>query len=534
MKALFFGIIFTITLLGAMNLAHGDGLTQENLPPASVGDREASLFIKISPAVLTKDTIGDTYLEMRLFDAKTDETIQHTSFFVTVDKGGELLMRNLFHTHSGNLRLKIQPTDVALNDVKVFGDQEPFQGGWTSTNDQISVKAPILLEAGLYHFEIEIFGIDNDRNIFIPQDAPKFDSWLSVGDIFDEEIDFKGTSYPVAVTSYYDVIDNFKFDEKTKTVSFSMPFNWDIQRLEKQNIFVHEEIHFPNSFSEFTKSPLYTATVNGFPITGRMLIADPYSAEDTLILHFLLSKDNILSIAKTVPANADTMEFALSPSSNAEIGKSAFQIDFPTGARASINFGKNFVAGQSVPFDITFFDKDSKLLKFVRYGYSIENSKGTNLFESLGDDSNAVGILSTEGIDKHEFTFPSQGTYKLNIAIFSHGIDDLQTYSGIAGKKFEITSDETSNLAIPSWIKNNAGWWKEGKIGDNDFVQGIQWLIQNKIMIIPASAVSGESSGQSIPSWIKNNAGWWKEGKIGDNDFVQGIQWLISNGVIKI
>ena len=39
---------------------------------------------------------------------------------------------------------------------------------------------------------------------------------------------------------------------------------------------------------------------------------------------------------------------------------------------------------------------------------------------------------------------------------------------------------------------------------------------------------------QSIPSWIKNNAGWWANGQISDDEFVKGIQWLISNGIIKI
>jgi len=38
----------------------------------------------------------------------------------------------------------------------------------------------------------------------------------------------------------------------------------------------------------------------------------------------------------------------------------------------------------------------------------------------------------------------------------------------------------------------------------------------------------------SIPSWIKNNAGWWADGQIDDNSFVTGLQWLISNGIMKI
>ena len=39
---------------------------------------------------------------------------------------------------------------------------------------------------------------------------------------------------------------------------------------------------------------------------------------------------------------------------------------------------------------------------------------------------------------------------------------------------------------------------------------------------------------QNIPSWIKNNAGWWSDGQIGDSDFVSGIQWLVSNGIMKV
>ena len=41
-------------------------------------------------------------------------------------------------------------------------------------------------------------------------------------------------------------------------------------------------------------------------------------------------------------------------------------------------------------------------------------------------------------------------------------------------------------------------------------------------------------SAQSIPDWVKNNAGWWAEGAIGDSDFVQGIQFLIKEGIMSI
>ncbi len=35
-----------------------------------------------------------------------------------------------------------------------------------------------------------------------------------------------------------------------------------------------------------------------------------------------------------------------------------------------------------------------------------------------------------------------------------------------------------------------------------------------------------------VPTWVKNNAGWWAEGLIDDNAFAQGIEFLIKEGII--
>src|SRR5574338_145250 len=86
---------------------------------------------------------------------------------------------------------------------------------------------------------------------------------------------------------------------------------------------------------------------------------------------------------------------------------------------------------------------------------------------------------------------------------------------------------------IPAWIKNNARWWSQGQIADADFVQGLQYLIKEKIMKIPETK-KGEPSVQKIPAWVKTNADWWANGKISDNEFVVGIQYLIANGIMKI
>jgi len=86
---------------------------------------------------------------------------------------------------------------------------------------------------------------------------------------------------------------------------------------------------------------------------------------------------------------------------------------------------------------------------------------------------------------------------------------------------------------IPYWVKNNAGWWAEDEISDDDFIVGIEYLIKNKIIGI-SSQNNKENSSDVIPSWIKNNAGWWSAGQISDDDFLSGIKYLIENNIIKV
>ena len=87
---------------------------------------------------------------------------------------------------------------------------------------------------------------------------------------------------------------------------------------------------------------------------------------------------------------------------------------------------------------------------------------------------------------------------------------------------------------IPNWIKNTAGWWATNQIDDSSFLQGIQYLIKEKIIVVPPTETAESAGSQKVPLWIKNNAGWWAEGQINDSSFVLGIQWLISNDIIKI
>jgi len=59
-------------------------------------------------------------------------------------------------------------------------------------------------------------------------------------------------------------------------------------------------------------------------------------------------------------------------------------------------------------------------------------------------------------------------------------------------------------------------------------------LIKEGIIKIPETVSSGNGGSQEIPSWIKNNADWWAQGLISDDEFVKGIQYLVEQGIIQV
>ena len=57
--------------------------------------------------------------------------------------------------------------------------------------------------------------MDNDRNIFIAEQAPKFDAYLSVGDVYHNNWNYLGQNYSTTLISYYDKINNLNLQPAT-------------------------------------------------------------------------------------------------------------------------------------------------------------------------------------------------------------------------------------------------------------------------------------------------------------------------------
>jgi hypothetical protein len=447
----FLGMVVLLVTLGNLisERAYGDGLTAENLPPATIGDRKASLFVKISPPVLTTGSQQNAFLQFRLFDERNNQTIKFVTYEISIRKANtppesRPLMRDFFQAPNGLLTIKVEPTESG--PIQLLGDRDPFLGALVADpGGTVNIRGPILTDGGLYHIEVRIFGIDNVRNIFKPEDAPKYDSYLSIGDVTSHNLTYNGRPYNSTLISYYDVIEDFNYNPQAQNISWSMPFNWNTTRIGEQNIFVHEEIKLPNAFLQAinasTSPATFNASVNSQPLVGRALAIDPFSSPNATVVHYLINKNQILEMANnltsirvngtTTPANASTrnsssvenalgpninfMSFSLEPHTQGNATQSTSS-DLTTdtgGIHASVSWEPTQLkAGKQSTVHINFSDAFSgePLLANVAYDMAILDSNGTQVLKM----DNLTAINATHS---SEVSFPADAIYQIEVNV---------------------------------------------------------------------------------------------------------------------
>jgi len=94
--------------------------------------------------------------------------------------------------------------------------------------------------------------------------------------------------------------------------------------------------------------------------------------------------------------------------------------------------------------------------------------------------------------------------------------------------------DVTDDRIIPIWVKSNAKWWSDGTIDDDNFISGIEYLVNEGIISVSLTETTDISSISDVQPWIKNTAGWWADDMISNDEFITAIEWLISNNIIQV
>jgi len=128
---------------------------------------------------------------------------------------------------------------------------------------------------------------------------------------------------------------------------------------------------------------------------------------------------------------------------------------------------------------------------------------------------------------------PSGSIFSVGVTIVRCSVTDSSGNTDTDSFKVLV---KFSEFVVPEWVKDVAGFWCNDEIDDAAFVQAIQYLITSEVLIVPPTESGGDDSEEpnELPSWIKNTACWWSQGAITDGDFVNGIQFLIEQGIIKV
>ncbi len=566
--ALIITIIGIFTVSTILPDAFGHGLGGDQAPPISFGDMEVTVRVQLSPSDITVGEISSANMQVRFFDTLTDLNLDQVTYRIEIWQSGELLARNLFYDVDGRLDIKIKPKfgcdEISLIKCTTYGGSEHVSAplalyvqGPACTDDNLdfcarpTISGPIFVKGGLYNIKVDIEAATSPRTLLAK--LLTYETFVSVA----QEQNFfikiaNAEEIPVIIKTYYDDVDNFKFDQSDNSISFDMPFDWSPDYVDLVQV-VHEEVRIPKSFAPYAEGKQFKGYVNGIEIDQRALLNDPYSYEDTNIVHFLITKNELLKINDALgPDNYDNKKMDLKLVPLGEVSKSSTEfwlVDDPINQNkvpttVNISWDGSFGAGDKIPFEITFFDENRDLIRDIRYAISFIDENDQELERLSGDDPLNPGIIATEGIDVQKIRVPSQGQYRIDILVYGTGLDYNAKYAGIGSGIIEIgpslpkTTPSTPEVqlptAIPSWIKNNAGWWADGSIDDSSFVQGIQFLIKEDVLKIPPTTQGSSSGSNEIPSWIKNNAGWWADGSIDDNSFIQGIQFLIKEGIMRI
>jgi len=163
---------------------------------------------------------------------------------------------------------------------------------------------------------------------------------------------------------------------------------------------------------------------------------------------------------------------------------------------------------------------------------SVSEITGDDARIYITDPAERKSFFIQQPISQKYVELPSN--FPFDSAIWKPGTYVLELeYSGDKSST-QFTIEDTGKIALPFWIKDLAKMWiNEPLVTDKDFARAIEYLIQREIIKIPYTE-PGEETISSIPEWVKNNAGWWIEGKISDTEFTIALQYLVKTGIITV
>jgi len=512
-------ILFTISILSTVTIenSHGHGVGSEIFPPIQLNGKQLSLEISSSPKNPNENNTQQITISLIDFDSKI--TLRNVTFLIKSSHGEQFLFEKEFTSDNGSIVLNFISENIETIQIEEENQQGVFDSLLGFHTKMFNIKGPKLGDGGLYKLEISILTIDDYSKKL---DKPLiYNAGISIAQASDHEVNDPNFGIQnIQTITYYDEISNFKYDPNSKEISFSMPFEWSIPNINQTSV-VHEELTIPKTFGDLLVSG-FSIYINGIKLSDGVITIDDFFSNQRAV-HFIINPQELWNVFNHNP-NQNGINFLIKPNSDktqlsSVTDNGQYRIlaswepqNLQSNSRATINF------------DITDIFLKNKPIA-VNYDFSMtQNDK--IIFQENG--------FSTDSKEKHntaEFTIPKDVTGIVYLNFKNLGDNELAKTS-IPIVINRVTQENNDYISIPEWIRNNAGWWSKGQIDDNTFIQGLEFLIKNDIIVIPKSQQSS-SDVKEIPSWIRNNAAWWSQNQIDDQTFVKGLEFLLQKGIIR-
>jgi hypothetical protein len=516
LKNLFLFAILIFSSLFAFDYAFGHGVGSETFPPVDFNGKQVTL--ELSSSKSDPETSDDQQISISMIDFDSKVTLRDVTFLIKSHRGETFLFEQEFKADNGFIVFNFVSEDSDFIIIEEETDNGLFGSLLGFESRMVHVKGPKLSEGGLYKFDISILTADGYSQKL--EEPLFFNAGISIAQTTRHDfVDPNFGEQFIDVVTYYDEISNFQYDSNLKEISYSMPFEWNESNINQTSV-VHEELVIPKTFGDLLVSG-FSMYVNGVKLSDDIVTIDDFFS-DGRVVHFIIYQKELLNIFEN-GSNQNGMNFVIKPdrdyihlSSVTENGQ--FRI---LTSMEPENLTSN--SNAKIIFDVTDIFLKNRPVS-TTYDFSVTQNEKI-IFEQSGTSSD-----SKEQHNIAEFMIPEDITGIVNL-----NFNNLDS-NNLAKTTIPIVIDRVTNqneISIPDWIRNNALWWSEEQIDDNTFIQGIEYLIKNNIIVIPQTQQETTET-KEIPSWIRNNAEWWADGQIDDETFVQGLEFLIKRGIITV
>ena len=515
LKKLLFFAILTFSSVFAYDDAFGHGVGSETFPPVEFNGKQVTL--EISSSQSDPETSDDQQISISMIDFDSKITLRDVTFLITSHRGETFLFEQEFKADNGFIVFNFVSEDSDSIVIEEHTDDGIIGSLLGLESRMVHVKGPKLSEGGLYKFDISVLAAEDYSQKL--EEPLVFNAGISVAQTTKHNfIDPNFGEQNIEVVTYYDEISDFQYDSNSKEIRYSMPFEWSESNINQTSV-VHEELVIPKTFGDLLVSG-FSMNVNGVKLSDDIVTVDDFFS-DARVVHFIIYQKELLNIFEN-GSNQNGMNFVIKPDRNythlssvTENGQFRILVSMePDNLKSNSN--------TKILFDVTDIFLKNRPVS-TTYDFSVTQNEKI-IFEQSG--------TSTDSKDEHnvaEFMIPKDVTGIVNLNF--NNLDG----NNLAKTTFPVVVDRivSNAILIPDWIRNNALWWSEEQIDDNAFIQGIEFLIKNDIIIIPQTQQETTET-KEIPSWVRNNAKWWAEGQIGDKTFVQGLEFLIKQGIIRV